>query len=109
MKLDLEGVAASVGSACTTGSAEPSHVLRAMGYPEEEARGSLRLSMGRSTTETEIGNAVEIVPLVVGAARSGAQKLTTAQAASVAGRIGLAPRDGTPRDDPSPLGSRAGA
>jgi cysteine desulfurase len=109
MKLDLEGVAASVGSACTTGSAEPSHVLRAMGYPEEEARGSLRLSMGRSTTETEIGNAVEIVPLVVGAARSGAQKLNTAQAGSVAGRIGLAPRDGSPLDDPSPLGSRAGA
>ncbi|MBI2763664.1 MAG: cysteine desulfurase, partial [Chloroflexi bacterium] len=51
LKLDLDGVAASVGSACTTGSAEPSHVLRAMGYPDEEARGSLRLSLGRSTSD----------------------------------------------------------
>ena len=46
MSLDLEGIAASVGSACTTGSTEVSHVLTAMGYPEEEARGALRLSLG---------------------------------------------------------------
>jgi len=104
VKLDLEGVAASVGSACTTGSAEPSHVLRAMGYPEEEARGSLRLSLGRSTTETEIGNAVEIVPLIVDAARSGARKLDLERKAAIGGRSGLAPRG-----DHSPLGSRAGA
>jgi cysteine desulfurase len=100
VKLDLEGVAASVGSACTTGSAEPSHVLRAMGYPDEEARGSLRLSLGRSTTETEIGDAVEIVPLVVGAARSGAQKLNAGRVSSSGPRI-------APRDNPSVLGSRA--
>ena len=48
MALDLEGVACSTGSACTTGSSEPSHVLRAMGYPPSEARGSLRLSLGRT-------------------------------------------------------------
>src|SRR5262245_15740783 len=54
MKLDLGGVAGSVGSACTTGSSDPSHVLTAMGYPEEEARGSLRLSLGRTTTDAEI-------------------------------------------------------
>ena len=59
MKLDLEGVAASVGSACTTGSAEPSHVLTAMGYPDEEARGALRISLGRTTTDVEIDEALE--------------------------------------------------
>jgi hypothetical protein len=71
-----------------------------MGYPEEEARGSLRLSLGRSTTETEIGDAVEIVPLVVGAARSGAQKLDTGRSSSSGART-------APRDHPSVLGSRA--
>lgn len=104
VKLDLEGVAASVGSACTTGSAEPSHVLRAMGYPDEEARGSLRLSLGRSTTETEIGNAVEIVPLIVDSARTGARKADLERHALIGGRSGLAPRE-----DPSALGSRARA
>jgi cysteine desulfurase len=69
MKLDLEGVAGSVGSACTTGSTEPSHVLTAMGYPEEEARGSLRLSLGRTTSDEEIDDAVEIVPRVVAGSR----------------------------------------
>ena len=54
MSLDLEGIACSVGSACTTGSTEVSHVLTAMGYPDEEARGALRLSLGRTTTEDEI-------------------------------------------------------
>ena len=54
MSLDLEGIACSVGSACTTGSTEVSHVLTAMGYPEEEARGALRLSLGRTTTDDEI-------------------------------------------------------
>ena len=49
--LDLEGIATSAGPACTTGSPEPSHVLTALGYPEEEARGSLRLSLGRTTTD----------------------------------------------------------
>ena len=58
MSLDLEGIAASVGSACTTGSTEVSHVLTAMGYPEEEARGALRLSLGRTTTDDEIATAV---------------------------------------------------
>ncbi|HSO30171.1 MAG TPA: cysteine desulfurase family protein [Candidatus Sulfomarinibacteraceae bacterium] len=72
VKLDLEGVAASVGSACTTGSAEPSHVLAAMGYPEEEARGSLRFSFGRATTDVEIDEALAVVPRVVRAARAAA-------------------------------------
>jgi len=72
VKLDLEGVAASVGSACTTGSTEPSHVLTAIGYPEEEARGSLRLSLGRTTTDAEIDQAVEIVPRVIADSRHAA-------------------------------------
>jgi cysteine desulfurase len=70
--LDLEGIAASVGSACTTGSTEVSHVLSAMGYPDEEARGALRLSLGRSTTEEEIATACEVVPRVVASMRVGA-------------------------------------
>ncbi len=69
--LDLEGVAAAIGSACTSGSAEPSHVLRAMGYPDEEARGTLRLSLGRATTDEEIAAAVEIVPRVLARHRAG--------------------------------------
>ena len=70
--LDLEGIAASVGSACTTGSTEVSHVLTAMGYPEEEARGALRLSLGRTTTDEEVATACEIVPRVVASMRVGA-------------------------------------
>ncbi len=72
LSLDLEGIACSVGSACTTGSTEVSHVLTAMGYPEEEARGALRLSLGRTTTEAEVATAVEIVPRVVASMRVGA-------------------------------------
>ena len=58
LSLDLEGIAGSVGSACTTGSTEVSHVLTAMGYPDEEARGALRLSLGRTTTDDEIDDGV---------------------------------------------------
>jgi cysteine desulfurase len=75
MKLDLAGVAASVGSACTTGSTEPSHVLTALGYPDEEARGALRLLLGRTTTDAEIDEAVEIVPRVIASSREGAAVL----------------------------------
>jgi cysteine desulfurase len=71
MSLDLEGIAASVGSACTTGSTEVSHVLTAMGYPEEEARGALRLSLGRTTTDEEIATASEVVPRVLASMRTG--------------------------------------
>jgi cysteine desulfurase len=71
MSLDLEGIACSVGSACTTGSTEVSHVLTAMGYPEEEARGALRLSLGRTTTDDEVATACEIVPRVIASMRLG--------------------------------------
>ncbi|MEO8436945.1 MAG: cysteine desulfurase family protein [Chloroflexota bacterium] len=71
MSLDLEGIACSIGSACTTGSTEVSHVLTAMGYPEEEARGALRLSLGRTTTNEEIATACTVVPRVVASMRTG--------------------------------------
>ncbi len=75
VKLDLEGIGASVGSACTTGSTEPSHVLTAMGYPEDEARGALRFSMGRATTPEDIEVALDAVPRIVDGARRAALAL----------------------------------
>ncbi|MEJ7747693.1 MAG: cysteine desulfurase family protein [Candidatus Limnocylindrales bacterium] len=71
LSLDLEGIAASAGSACTTGSTEVSHVLCAMGYPEDEARGSLRLSLGRTTSDEEIETACAVVPRVIASMRTG--------------------------------------
>src|SRR3954471_14037680 len=68
--LDLEGIAASTGSACTTGSTEPSHVLTALGYPDDEARGSLRLTLGRTTTDAEISLAARTIPAVIERMRS---------------------------------------
>ena len=62
LALDLEGIATSIGSACTSGSAEVSHVLSAMGYPDEEARGALRISLGRTTTADEIELASAVDP-----------------------------------------------
>src|SRR5439155_4325023 len=59
--LDLEGIEASTGSACTTGSVEPSHVLLAMGIDPERARGSLRLTLGRENTAIDIEATIEAV------------------------------------------------
>jgi cysteine desulfurase len=73
--LDLEGIAASAGAACTTGSPEASHVLAAMGYPDEEARGALRFSLGRTTTEDEITRAVEVIPPILARLRVGSVAL----------------------------------
>jgi len=69
--LDLEAVAASTGSACTTGSTEPSHVLLAMGISAERAHGSLRMTAGRDTTVGDADRAVEAVRTVVARLRSG--------------------------------------
>jgi cysteine desulfurase len=69
MHLDIAGIAASGGSACTTGAAEPSYVLSAMGVPRELAIGALRLSLGRETTAEEILRAREIIPAVVSRTR----------------------------------------
>lgn len=63
--LDAKGVAASSGSACTSGSLEPSHVLLSLGLPHEVAHGSLRLSIGEYNTEEEIDHIIQVVPEVV--------------------------------------------
>jgi len=63
--LDLQGLACSTGAACSSGSTEPSHVLLAAGLPHDDARSSLRFSLGRPTTEADIDRAVEIIPAVV--------------------------------------------
>lgn len=60
-RLDLEGIAVSAGSACASGAIEPSHVLTAMGLEEEDARATLRLSLGRETSQQEARCAVEIL------------------------------------------------
>jgi cysteine desulfurase len=65
LALDLAGIAVSTGSACSSGSIEISHVLAAMGYPVEEARGAVRLSLGRTTTDSEIDEVVRVLPEVV--------------------------------------------
>jgi cysteine desulfurase len=62
---DQEGLCCSAGSACSSGSINPSHVLTAMGVTRDEARASLRFSFGRTTTEEEIDRALEIIPRVI--------------------------------------------
>lgn len=61
LHLDLKGIAASSGSACTTGESEPSHVLSAMGISPEIARGSIRISLGRENTEEEVDYTVNVL------------------------------------------------
>jgi len=63
--LDLEGVSASAGSACASGSVEPSHVVAALGVPAERARGVIRFSLGRSSTAEELARAAEIAVTTV--------------------------------------------
>ena len=65
LMLDLKGVAASSGSACTSGSLDPSHVLLAMGISHEEANGSLRMTLSEFTTEEEIDYVLEVLPPIV--------------------------------------------
>ncbi|HEV2065494.1 MAG TPA: cysteine desulfurase family protein [Thermomicrobiales bacterium] len=73
--LDMAGVAASAGSACTTGNSEPSHVLRAIGLSDREARSSIRLSVGRGNTESDIDDALDALEEVIARARSLAPSL----------------------------------
>lgn len=63
--LDLQGVMCSSGAACSSGAVEPSHVLTAIGLTPDQARSSLRFSLGRPTTEQEIDEAIRIIPPVV--------------------------------------------
>ncbi|MEK7658665.1 MAG: cysteine desulfurase family protein [Patescibacteria group bacterium] len=65
MQLDLEGIACSTGSACSSFKLEPSHVLLALGLKPQEAHGSLRVSLGRFTTEKEINQLIKVLPKIV--------------------------------------------
>jgi cysteine desulfurase len=70
MKLDQEGICCSLGSSCTTGAVQPSHVLRALHFSNERARSSLRFSFGRYNTEPELDRVLEILPRIVRKLRS---------------------------------------
>jgi cysteine desulfurase len=63
--LNKFGIAASSGSACTSGSLEPSHVMRAMGIPYTAAHGTIRFSLSRYTTEAEVDRVIQVVPEIV--------------------------------------------
>ena len=65
LRLDMEGICVSTGSACTSGSMEPSHVLAALGLPPRLAQGTVRFSLGRNTTEAEIDTVIEKLPKVI--------------------------------------------
>ena len=69
--LDLAGFSVSTGSACASGAVEPSHVIRAMGYEEEEARGAVRVSLGWSTTPEDVDRFLAALPRVVNEVRQG--------------------------------------
>jgi cysteine desulfurase len=70
LNLDMEGIACSTGSACTSSSLEPSHVLAAIGLTHELAHGSLRFSLGRQTSEDDIDYVLAVLPGIVGKLRS---------------------------------------
>jgi cysteine desulfurase len=70
MHLDLAGIQAASGSACSTGMPEPSHVLQAMGIPYQLGLSALRLSLGRQTTEADIDTVLELLPGVIEKVRS---------------------------------------
>jgi cysteine desulfurase len=69
IRLDLEGISASAGSACAAGSLEPSHVIAALGIPESYRLGMIRFSLGRSTTDEEVARVVGMLPETIAAVR----------------------------------------
>jgi len=69
--MDLAGVALSTGSACASGGVEPSHVIRAMGYDEAEARSAVRVSLGWSTTDEDVDRFLEVFPAVLRQVQAG--------------------------------------
>jgi cysteine desulfurase len=68
--LDLEGIAVSTGSACSSGTLEPSHVLKAMNLPTGRAQNAIRFSLGRGTTDEEIDRLLDLLPPIVEKLRS---------------------------------------
>ena len=65
MMLDMEGVAISTGSACSSGSLEPSHVLTAMGNPPEWSHGSIRISLSKNNSEVEVGVFIKALQIII--------------------------------------------
>jgi len=63
--LDLEGIAVSTGSACSSGTLEPSHVLRAMGFPSHRTQNSIRMSLGAFSTDAEVDRVLDVLPGIV--------------------------------------------
>lgn len=70
LRLDMEGICVSTGSACTSGSMEPSHVLAALGLPPRLAQGTVRFSLGRNTTDDEVETVIEKLPNIIRQMRS---------------------------------------
>jgi cysteine desulfurase len=68
--LDLEGIAVSTGSACSSGTLEPSHVLKAMGFPAHRTQNSIRFSLGAANTEADIDRVIAVLPGIVAKLRS---------------------------------------
>jgi cysteine desulfurase len=83
--LDLEGIAVSTGSACSSGTLEPSHVLRAMGMSSHRTQNSLRFSLGLFSTEEEVDRVIAVLPGLV-------EKLRSLTRKSAAQSVGTAPR-----------------
>jgi cysteine desulfurase len=96
MHLDLAGIAASSGSACSTGAVEPSHVLVAMGVPRERALGAIRFSFGRESTQADVERAAAVVPAVVAKVRKLASVLGRAGGTRERGNEGTTPASTVP-------------
>jgi cysteine desulfurase len=87
--LDLEGIAVSTGSACSSGTLEPSHVLKAMNLPAGRAQNAIRFSLGRGTTDEEIDRLLDLLPPIVEKLRSLVRMPKTS---ALVGAQGNAPR-----------------
>ena len=70
ISLDLEGIAVSTGSACSSGTLQPSHVLRAMGHSSHRAQNSIRFSLGNRNTAEEIDRVIDVLPNLVAKLRN---------------------------------------
>jgi cysteine desulfurase len=82
LNLDLKGICASTGSACSSSSLEPSHVLLALGIPPQQAHSSLRLTLGRLTTQEDIDIVLEVLPPIIAKLRAMSPLLKRSQPAA---------------------------